>query len=232
MINIVCVLRSGGDYDGDYVLNLYHMVSSNMGLIQFRFVCYTDFADRDLYMLRDLPIILEPLKKNYPGWWSKVEVFRSVSEPCLFFDLDTAIIKNLMPVVECVYKLRKNEFVGIRAFNPMRNKKPETEFNSGMMAWNGCFRYIYEDFSYIRDSRNPAFCGDQDYISMKLREHKTKIYFWQDVIDGIYSYKIHIKPQGKDLPNDTRIVCFHGKPRPRDVLDLPWLKKCMVIGGG
>lgn len=229
MINIICVLRSGGDYDGDYVFRLHHMIKDNMRRKDFVFLCYTDlYKSERLTMLDELPVEKIPLVRNYPGWWSKVEIFRSVGK-CLYFDLDTVILKDISFIIDVVdNELEENECVGIRAFNPIRNKNPETEFNSGMIAWNGDLRYIFDEFDYERDSCNKMFCGDQDYIHLKLREKKKKVYFWQDVIDGLYSYKRHIKPSGSRLPDDARIVCFHGHPRPHEITELPWISNLFI----
>ncbi len=47
---------------------------------------------------------------------------------------------------------------------------------------------------------------------------------WQNVAPGtLYSYKWYVKKYG--LPEDCRVVHFHGRPRPHEVRDEPFMKK-------
>ena len=41
-------------------------------------------------------------------------------------------------------------------------------------------------------------------------------------INHMKSYKYHC---GDGLPDDARVVCFHGRPKPADVSD-GWVKQC------
>lgn len=70
--------------------------------------------------------------------------------------------------------------------------------------------------------------GDQNFITALLPEANT----WQQMFPGqVVSYKKHVvKKQRKreyatgngTLPQNTGIVCFHGKPRPWDASE-PWI---------
>lgn len=84
------------------------------------------------------------------------------------------------------------------------------------MGWinDDSFSFIYDEFNYERDSN--LYAGDQDYINKKLKERQIPICYWQDVVKGIFSYKRHIR-NGSIEKENARIICFHGKPRPKEV---------------
>lgn len=182
MLTIACVFKSGGDYTLDYVLKLKNAVERNTTQ-KYEFIC-----------LGDSSFFTNQLSDNLPGWWSKIELFKLVGN-ILYFDLDTVILRNIDEMISIAERLKFNEFVGVRAFNPIRSQKKETQFNSGMMAWNGNFKFIYNLFDYDKERSNPdkSMIGDQDYISRQLRDFNKQISFWQDKMEGVYSYKRHCK---------------------------------------
>ena len=69
MFNIVCVYKTGGDYQLDDVQNL--LTCCKKHLSHFSFLCMSD--DQDIYS-RCYDCI--PLLHHYPGWWSNMEIFR------------------------------------------------------------------------------------------------------------------------------------------------------------
>jgi len=62
---VVCVYKTGGDFDGEYVEALYEKLS------EYNFVCLTDASDVPEHITQ------VPLKFGWEGWWSKMELFRS-----------------------------------------------------------------------------------------------------------------------------------------------------------
>jgi hypothetical protein len=56
-----------------------------------------------------------------------------------------------------------------------------------------------------------AYIGDQAFIWDTMNR---EIDFVNDEFAGIKSYKLHCL---HSLPPESRIVCFHGKPRPNEV---------------
>ena len=66
-------------------------------------------------------------------------------------------------------------------------------------------------------ARRKRFRGDQEWLRDLMLKHKQiQVVLAQDVFPGIYSYKVDVR-DGKSLPDDARIVCFHGRPRPHEV---------------
>lgn len=190
LLTICCVLRSGGDYKPIYVEKLHTQIL-NVIKSPFRFLCFTDYT-------RIIGGI--PLEFRYPGWWSKLEIFK-LTGPVIYFDLDTIIISDFESLISNVMR-EKDKFYMLKEFNPRRT------FASGIMAWNGNFSHIlneYENNKTIKD-------WDQFYIIEKVG--KKEIIPIDSIQKGIYSYKIHCREK---LLSNASIICFHGKPRPHEV---------------
>lgn len=193
-----------------WITKLQRMVDDNL-LMPHKFVCLSNV---------EVPCERIPLKHNWRGWWSKIEIFRPglFEDEILYIDLDTVILDSIGDMF-----YHGKDFVGLRPFNPI-NAVRQNYFASGMMSWKNDSEYqmsfIYECFDYEKHTR--MFPGDQDYISARLQSHDVhNTAYWQDIVGGIYSYKRHIK-NGKVCPDKARVVCFHGEPRPH-MLNEEWL---------
>lgn len=196
MIRVACVLRSGGDYHREYVERLAEGVRRNLHTDYF-FECLTDTAavGHDTELLH-----------SWPGWWSKVELFRH-PEPTLYFDLDTVIQGDITPLADLVLGM-PGEFFMLRDLG-CRNR-----YASGAMAWSGGFRYLYEEFDpQISPPKyqTAALWGDGGYIVDKLRQRPIAL---QDLLPRKFaSYKL----SSLDEKRAASVVCYHGKPRPHEV---------------
>ena len=205
---IICVLKSGGDYGLAYVNKLKHMLIRHTTL-PYEFICLSDL-EIPSYLCKSIK-----LQDGLPGWWSKIELFREElidADRIVYFDLDTVILDNIDELLK-----RDEYFIGLKPFNQKRRKNPYL-FGSGIMSWenDGMLSFIYEEF---RKYMAQWFKGDQEYIARKLDEKGILLSFWQSLVSGVYSYKRQCK---EALPEDAKIVCFHGHPR------LPEVKKQWV----
>ncbi|MCC7347678.1 MAG: hypothetical protein IT538_09805 [Variibacter sp.] len=84
-LTVACVYRSGGKvYSARYVHVLRDMVARNLSL-PHRFVCLTDDPAVETERI--------PLVTDWPGYWSKLELYRPglFGGPVLYVDLDTII---------------------------------------------------------------------------------------------------------------------------------------------
>lgn len=183
MINI-CVLRSGGEYNEWHVRWLASQVP-------------------DLHCLSDVPVIgvkTIPLKYDWPGWWSKMELFRpEITDDLLYYDLDTVVISPVIPSGEC--SLMLEDF-----YYPARS-------GSGLMyirnqdkavVWNAWMRDPVGNQSYKPTKMHH---GDQGFIQDFLPHRKWQEFHRNDIL----SYKAHVKKLGI---KPRGVVCFHGHPRP------------------
>lgn len=214
-----CVYKMGKDYNYVDVLRLKHNIEKFTS-VPFEFICLTDDmallpttftavnqgGDPDGIAVVDRPDYwAKPLMNACPGWWSVPELFR-LHGPIVVTGLDTVFVDSVDPLFELALKCQ-DEFYMIHAF-----KKSEI-FASGFMIWNGDWSWIYKEFSYKRHAR--YYRWEQRYTKAKLKERDVKIRGVQDHVDGIYSYKHHVR--GKGLPEDARAILFHGTPRPSRV---------------
>ena len=201
-MKIVTVLRSGGDYNHEHVQWLYKQLPDDIEKI-----CFTDLTIPGVQTIR--------LTENLTGWWSKIEIYDpgKVNEDIFYIDLDVGIVGDLTDILQNTRLTMLSDF-----FFPQKTK------NSAIMRIPHEEKYkVWEAFKRYPElfmSRYQSG-GDQEFIS--------KIYpqaaIWQDILPGqIVSYKKHVIAKKKNehatgngsVPPGTRIVCFHGKPRPWD----------------
>ncbi len=172
------------------------------------FKCYTDRPSEDWHV---------PLQTDWPGWWAIMETFRS-SGPHVLTGLDTVLVGDVRPILALAERCPADELWGIRDF--FRPKK----WASGVTIWNG-------DWSKLSDL-TPEFMsshrGNQELTRWLVKSGKVpgKLRYLQDHMDGIVSYKRDIRGKLPAPPEGTRICCFHGRPRPWDVMDQEtWLRE-------
>lgn len=214
MVTVVCVCKSGGDFDRSFVNHLERSVFTNVqGFNQF--VCLTDDPSIQGPFIKTVP-----LKHNWRGWWSKIELFRpGLFEPgrsILYIDLDTVItrdITHLFGAIDC-------DLVLLRDFY-----RPQTHKATGMMGWtSGQFHQIWQTFKTDPEKFMSQFRSDQEFIQMLIPPSWMRS--WQDEFPGhVVSYKVHCT---RGLPGDAHVVCFHGKPRPNSHqvrTESPWMRE-------
>jgi len=144
-----------------------------------------------------------PFRLDLPYWWCLMEWFAPWNQelrPCLWLDLDTYVF-DLDPF----YDLDTTKFWMIRDFNtPTR---PEC----GVMLLPKDTDRIWEAFSRLKyGNRAPVGPFLEDFCK----------HYLQDAVSGIYSYKNHAKTE---KPPDSRIICFHGQPKPPETTG--WAKQ-------
>jgi len=213
-MNVVCVLKSGGDYDVGDVENLSRQIRKNLDVGAI--FCLTD-VPFDISRFEKTGIVVVRLKSTWPGWWAKMELF-SIPGPVLYFDLDTVIVSDLAPLVTAIDAIGRDRILMLRNFY-------DPSPGSGIMGWNGDFSSMFRQFqaavetgdflkrgdrwTFTHDGK--TYPGDQNWIAARLSESKRVPVFAQDVVDGIVSYKVgSVEKNG--LPPGARIVVFHGKP--------------------
>jgi len=200
---ITCVYKTGGDFDSDYVVALYDSLKQYGD-----FLCFTD---------GDVPdyIPQAPLIHGWKGWWSKIEMI-GCGEDTLCFDLDTIVLKDISEMVKVAEQSK--EMIMLSDFY-----YPEKPASGLMYVPKETGTMLYNKFKEDSELYMAKHRGDQDYITSIL---SAKIERWDNLVgrDYIVSYKAHIaktaprhlniKPVNVD---NAKIVCFHGKPRIKDV---------------
>jgi hypothetical protein len=155
------------------------------------------------------------MENNWPGWWSKMEIFRpDIAGDFLYFDLDTVIVGDLSDIAR------------IRQLTMLTDFFVPSYLASGVMylpwfergdVWK---KWIKGPEAHMRTQLGH---GDGGFLRDHWKDRPTR---WQDELPGqIISYKAHVrKPQHPTMekgngaiPDNARVVCFHGTPRPRNV---------------
>jgi len=179
--------------------------------IPHEFICLTDLP------AEKFDCKTEPLTDDLKGWWSKIELFKHKG-PCLYFDLDTVLTGSIKGIAEAVCG-KGDEGTSRKPKLYMLTPFRETEkWASGVMAWQGDLSGVYKNF---RKSDMEEFKWDQRYISFITEFADIPISSIQKYT-SVHSYKWHCKDK---LPKGAQIVCFHGRPRPHEVKDTPWMKE-------
>lgn len=163
-----------------------------------------------------------PLKHNWPGWWSKMELFRPDLDyvQAFYLDLDTVITGDLTPLVE-----HDHQFTILKNLSRQANIrfKNNTGLGSAVMAW----RKGYTDNLYTQFLEDPQQdmatyttnrkWGDQGFIE----DHQPHYDYFQELWPGsVVSYKFGLR--GQDPGPEAKIVCFHGAPKPWETRH-PWV---------
>lgn len=203
-LSVVCVLRAGGGYDAEYVERLKAGVEKHLPA-EHLFVCLSDVP---------VPCHRIPLKHDWPGWFAKMEVFRS-PEPVLYFDLDTIICGDLTDIAA---QAAQSEFTALRDFYR------ENGLGSGMMAWNVDMRRLYDQFAADPKGFQAHYGQRGDQVFIEDHVNLPGVARWQDRLPGqVVSWKAHVRKAENiresgdgSIPPGARVVCFHGLPRPRD----------------
>lgn len=197
MTIIATVLRSGGDYGPEHVQKLHAQLC---GLPS---VCLSDVPVPD--------VATSPLRYQWPGWFSKMELFNpeQVNDDILYFDLDTMLLCEPRGYMKDDRLRMLSDF-----YHP---DKPA----SGMMfiphrekarIWS---QWIASPERWMQEYR-----GDQDVLERICGRGVARFGA------RIKSYKVHVAARGMPgwhagrslgnghIPPDTDVLCFHGYPRP------------------
>jgi hypothetical protein len=186
------VLKTGGEYDYRHLAWLQRQLNVPIN-------CLTDGK-----LERTAEINPLELKQDWPGWWSKIELFRpDISGNILYLDLDTVVLnlpeKYLSPRTAPIFLLDAN-------------RKHAGPINSGLMYIPRNHPRRHEPyFDMLKDPATVTlkFKGDQHYLDGYF---KTGCLFWQELFPN--ESKSFKKDLRRGAPTNENIVFFHGQPRP------------------
>ena len=217
---IVTVLKEGPEY----------------GAEQARWI-HRQLVDYDAACLTDLPrlpgIGIAPLKRAWPSWWAKMELFDPRGpfgyEDLFYLDVDTLVLRDLAPLIEAASKV--DDLVMLSDF--YHGQFHPRRLASGVMwipasAKERIWRYwIQEPQEHMRKTRVFGEHGDQGVIAAAASDGvKT----WKELTPGsIMSYKRDFatpsmpgyslrRSRGNGaISREAVLMCFHGNPRPWNV---------------
>jgi len=218
MKNIFC-MKWGTKFPPSYVNTLAAMVRRNLDS-PHRFVCFTDDGqDLDPRVeVRPLPEM--QLERSLPErGWRKLTILgnnlgNDLSGPALFLDLDIVILGSLQPFFD-----QEGRFIIIH----------EWGFSDPVIGNSSVFRFdigshqdVLEHFINHGEEVRQQHRNEQAYLSHSIHR-KGMLSYWDKT--WCRSFKrhcmhpfplCHFLPPKK--PKGAKIVIFHGRPRPGDVL--------------
>ena len=216
-LNVIC-MKWGTKYSSEYVNKLYSMVARNLSL-PFRFVCFTDDADgiKDGVEIYSLPSVQIPDGSPERGW-RKLAVFGETEAQlkgrCLFLDFDVVSVGGLDQFYEV-------DSTFCLAFD--EKKKKSKIGNSSVFLFEALhFKDILNNFNQNAQSILKTYRNEQAYLS-DMMEKKDELTFFPK--EWCPSFKYHCIPKfplnflfAPKVPENSKIILFHGKPEPIDAI--------------
>lgn len=220
-VNIL-TLKWGDRYGSIFVNRLYGRVRTHLSR-PFRFFCFTDDDSGLLPGIeaRPLPCIELP-ESHSRTTWLKLGLFLDDQEDivgdCLFLDLDILILDNMdcffdyVPSKRCIIH---NWIQGHLVF-----KKRPNVGNSSVFRWRAnTMGFVLNKFYSEKDWALANFRPPQTYLTYAIGEK----YWWPE--SWVKSFKRHSVPgfplnllMRPKIPEDARILVFHGRPDPDEAL--------------
>jgi len=215
------IITCGGPYSMEYANKSVNMMRRHAGM------------DFDAYCITERPVeldtLIHPLKPqlDVKGWWNKLLTFDS-SMPegwNVVMDVDLIIINSIKDELEYAFSNTKQMAAYTDAIN-WRNCK----FSSSLMIFkSGSLQYIYDKFATeLPTNETYTGAGDQGWIYPQLNN-----VLWLDEIFPKFkrSLKFNIAERKNNslfipprIDNSVKIIDFHGRPKPHEVLQLPFVK--------
>lgn len=216
MLNIVC-FKWGSLFGPEYVNNLYNSIERNI-TVPYTFTCFTEDPT-------NVSCETKPFLTTLPTWWYIIGLFNKehgFKDKVLYMDLDTVITSNIDHIVS----LDTNFAITEDFYRP---KGLQTTFILWQPEWG---YFVWDNFKKVMQSNmSPHVMGGTNgFIEGNISYNDADIF--QNIFpEEFISYKVHISPghfRNKELPgnlNTAKVICFHGKPRPHEVKELPWMKE-------
>lgn len=215
-------------FDASHVNVLRAMVARHYQA-PHRFVCITDDAEGLRGDVRVIPLwpdhanLPSPHGPGNPSCYRRLKLFSReaaalIGPRFVSLDLDAVITGDMRPVWD-----RPEDFV------IWGDTSPGTPYNGSMMLMTaGARAQVWETFDPVRSpkmARQLNYWGsDQAWIGACLGPNEAT---WKTA-DGVYSWRVHVRPKQGKLPADARVVMFHGLEdpwQPRMLQQHPWIAR-------
>ncbi len=239
-LQFICV-KWGNKYPAEYVNRLHSMIDRQLSS-EFTLYCLTDNTTGLHPDIQSLPITDNKLS----GWWHKLSLFNDdfygLTGDILYLDLDVVVVGKL------------DEFFSYKPGVFLISRDLLTNaYNSSVFRFQvGSQCQIWESFIEKRSVVLNNYKGDQDWITEQV--HNAELWPESWVVSfkkqcdsritrsyGKIGYWLRkaglMRVSGESVvPDGAKVVQFHGKPDPEDVMDgpydiykkAPWIKKYWV----
>lgn len=201
MRTLALVLRSGGDFDQEWVKALLRGLRDTTPTLP-TITVLTDV----LGPLAGLEgVQTHPLVEQWPGWWAKLELFRPglFQGPVLYLDLDTLPVADLTLLLEWMdpgfYTLRDFYRANLAA--------------TGVMAWTPGKESTALHWNVVNTIRRDGIPSGRMDRFLQSQGFRPDGYLQDEFPDQIVSFKPIPGQPITAPPVGARLVCGHGRPR-------------------
>ena len=215
MLNLI--ITCGGPYDMEYANRTVSMFRRNFSK-NFKAWCITE---RPSELNTDITPITPSI--SVTGWWNKVLTFGNDMPEgwIVVIDVDLVIINDITDIIE--YAIENTQ--QIAAYSDAISWM-DCKFSSSFMIFRkGSLSHIYDTFCKQWPANKDFPGGDQVwthpqldhilYLDEKFPNFKKSLKF--DLLEAEYE-KFYLP---KSLPNSTKIIDFHGRPKPHELTQWP-----------
>lgn len=170
-------------------------------------------TDVDVMVMGDHRDAHKPLRFNWPGWWSKLELcdVDRFGGDVFFMDLDTVVLGPVAPFATVGRTTFLSDF-----YRPERLQSSVFYMTEADRArvWEAWMQNPQAHIARFAVKR-AGFNGDQNFMDEVLQMATgRRIARWQDTPEAtpVCSYKVDVV--GKGHRPRSGLLIFHGKPRP------------------
>jgi hypothetical protein len=232
--NVICIKWGRGYYKSDDVNQLYNMVSRNITRHRLKFYCFTDITEGldDKIIAKPLAVMNVSEEDNKYAYRKEAglcddDIGGLAGERVLYFDLDVVITGSLDEMIDYP---KGDDFVIINDWNTRGNNVGQASCYSWKVGTLGFVKEYFEQ--HPKDVVKKFGTASQEYLSYKVIERWGKLNFWPP--QWCRSFKVHALPvwfmrrfMTPKLPEGTKVLCFHGRPKIEDAIAGRWAPKGM-----
>jgi hypothetical protein len=202
--------------------------------IPHRFLCITDRPEElkgveTIRLWDDCAAIPSPFGRHNPSCYRRLKIFapdagKVFGERIVSIDLDTVIVRDITPLFDTD--------VDFKIWGESDYPKSQWFNGSLFMLRTGTRSQVWTKFDPDTSpeiaSRAGAKGSDQGWLSYILGPNEAT---WGRK-DGVFSFRKHIAANGWRLPDEARVVNFHGRwdPWGYDAQKLDWVRAHYPMG--
>ena len=235
-VAVACV-KWGTRFGPDYVNVLFRAVGEHMGYAH-RFVCLTNEPEGidpgvEVMAVPEFGVPQAEWKRG--GCWPKVALFApgvfADDEIVLYLDLDLMVVGALGPFIDLVRK--RPAFYTLREWNPAFwrilpvEHRPDRGSQGSVYVWRaGAQRHVFHHFrantAYIRAN----FRSDRFYLPKIAVGASYLPYDWTVSFKNVCvrPWPLNRVLPPRRPPQEAKILVFHGRPRPIDLMRAPGVR--------
>lgn len=228
-VTFVC-LKWGSLYTSEHVNTLFAGIRRHFDE-PFGFTCLTDDAsglDRGITAKPIPDMGLQP-ERWESGCWPKISVFKpglfDDADLVMYLDLDLVILRSLTPFVERARALSGLHI--LQEWHPAlwsivpQTLRPDRGAQSSLFCWRPAEQHhVYARFMADKTSAYLLASNDQEFIGKVASGRRYWPHDWTVSFrrSCVWYFPLNLIFREIKKPKHARVVVFHGRPRPWDLI--------------